>query len=330
MTVKFNSTPQDDMFIYAGLDPKDSAFRVDPHLIGAARLRAISNIYDAYANYKQNLKISYKDYISLVESNLDFFARADTTRKVKQAVSAKLKEMANARLQEEAGMNGVELFFHKLLQFVRLKGFQTLGNYGSQLADKIVKVNLKPLIQQIKTNLTDVIGNAIPIEGITNELNLLSKNDFDAVLNEAYFSTKEGISLQAQKPLIFEGLNEEKKALFLEALYKRKDWFEQSLNILEGAEEEFQNGFIDDQFIFNASQSDLVQITSATRSRTKQVLDQIVPKIISLLLKKNTAFSEVIRLFQKLGAGNQHFAESKLLTEDERKTLKENINFSLL
>ena len=61
------------------------------------------------------------------------------------------------------------------------------------------------------------------------------------------------------KHFIFNGLNTEKRAIFNEALFSRKDWMDQAFDIIEGSNDETIQSFVSEKMV-RTFQNDLGKI----------------------------------------------------------------------
>jgi hypothetical protein len=155
---------------------------------------------------------------------------------VRPHVAAKLKEVANKYILETESKYTLPTWLHRLYgACFGGRGYRTKGEWGLEVADKIVKQDFGELKKQISETIFATVGE--DVAPFKTQINSLSPDQFKQLLNDVIFAKKQASSpFDSPKRLFYQALDESKKKLFDEALLARKDWYDQACNIVYSAE----------------------------------------------------------------------------------------------
>lgn len=324
MSIQFKSNPLTDMILFAGVKPSEEALKKDPRLAylkGDALNQAFDSLKSSYENHVKELKFTPRQYVELVEKNLSYFAKSDTVDKVRKAVAGKLEELSSLRKEEERHSNAIILFFHKLGQLFSGRGFQTLGEYGSQLAQKITSVELKQIIQDFNNLISSDYTIERPDAAIlAQRINDLSEEDFESFLNQSFFASKQGPSLKNEKGDLFKSLSSEKQAQLKKSLLKRVDFLNQALDIIKTTEDKnLISSLFTQEFVEKAQNLFIINYEMPKTSSKKNIVLQLIAKVVSHLMNQGKFLD--VKLIVEL-QGSDFVGD---LSEEDKKKFSDNI-----
>lgn len=211
---------------------------------------ALGGLETEYEKYRETLseKLKYGKFAKIIQKNLK---KLDSiTQDDRVLIVAKLVSLAYRRIEtKENNFSGIYTFFHKCNQWLHGHGFQTKGQWGIELASKIVPLvqypDLENEIEQFlfpspkehPKNLNAPVN--FSEMNLLETINSLSKPRFIMLMYNVILKNEEPV---AKKRMLdfFEALNNEKKGFI------REDIAEGSLNTEE--EVDYKN-LIDENMI---------------------------------------------------------------------------------
>ncbi|MFI5343538.1 MAG: hypothetical protein ACHQUC_04885, partial [Chlamydiales bacterium] len=147
-------------------------------------------------------------------------------------LKGKLKTLSDERKQKiESKFSWIREFFHKVAQYFRGGGYQTLATRADALSSKIE--GLIPAVEQrsvqleldlLKWGLEEIASNPkLPRDDkqkTFNQINQLKKDEFEEILS-IYFNPKKFISCNE----LYQNLSPEKRQMFDNLILARADWY---------------------------------------------------------------------------------------------------------
>lgn len=227
MNTDFKHNPIIDVVIFSG-GKVEYGTQVSPYLKGPAAAEEEGKVR---AHLGTSPVFDYEKFLRVVEKNLGSLRSASTSLENRKCVAQKLTEMSNSRIGEESSFSRIHKFFHKIGQLFSGHGFRTKGEWGLVVAGKM-EAAWRETLRCI------FVGGGWDHE-LTKMINDLSADGFKGILNDIVFATIKGSVLRTEnsKLLFYNGLNEEKKAIFYKELLARKDWYSQAFDVIDLAED---------------------------------------------------------------------------------------------
>jgi len=251
MPVQFQSNDLTDLYLYSGVevDYKESTSIAVHELKGEAQDKAMQELFTSYSQYKQSLHFSYGKFLGKIEANIEELNSPRNSSEQLISVAGKLEELADKRIRKENRFSGVHRFFHKIGQLFQGHGFRTKGEWGKLLANRIKEMDRKMFKSRVEQLVFGEIFRDKLQKGI-EKINQLSKGEFKEALHSVFFRKNESISFgKKNKLIIFNNLNNQKKKIFEQELLKRRDWFSQAADIIEGADREQIKQFVTESMV---------------------------------------------------------------------------------
>lgn len=341
MSVNFQSNPFYDTLLFAGVSINYENNEVIRGLTGEAKDKALNQLKVSYDNYKANLNIKYGQYLNNVEKYTDKFNQPNFPSEARDAVAQKLSELANKRLLEKENHFGrVHKFFHKIGQVFKGHGYRTKAEWGLKVAAKIDQVNsniYKAIIERcilhpMKMGLNEASPYQI-LMGMKDEINNLSEKKFKEVLNDIIFRENEGKFFgEKNKYYFYQNLNEEKRKLFDKELLSRSDWYQQTFDIIEGADKENVMNFVSKEMVAKVQSNPGIILEEYRQGKNKNgywntFFQAIIGATIKDYLEKEN-YSAIYNLLNPISNKREllnALLEKKMLTESEIEKIKSNI-----
>ncbi len=341
--MNINFSELDDIIIFSVNDISEN---LEPQglekLKGDAVQQAIQEFQETYKNYKKDLNFNYGEFLTIVEENLDRLESPKTRSDYRTSVAHKLSELAYERIsQKESNFSWIHKIFHKFRQWRKGHGFKTKGEWGLKLASEMNEVDKKIQKQLIFCKIEWIIKKSSLHFGdkIMKEINGLSEERFTKALNDVIFEMKEDVFFGNKDKLEFyKKLDDDKKEIFKRVLLSRSDWYEQAVEIIEGADDNEFESFIKNNGMvkcFQNNPSELIKRYKKRKSKTgweKRFFTIMFEAVISDYLKQDGT-DKYIKISDLLNDVNNPVKWSKiskdpkLLTKEEVEMVKGNISW---
>ncbi len=227
--------------LYANANP-DLANR----LIGEAATEAFKKFKKSY---EKNHLLDYKSYLNLV---LKESPKLDIDQK--KTVSTKLKDLAQAHINNvEAKRFKITNLFFRCLNALTGQGFYTLGERGLAIATPLAtglgfsdyEKKFKLLLSSNVSDMAEL--NSEDLQAVLEYINNLNEQNFEKFLNTHFFNPAnlDCSTAKEVKLSIFKWLDQDKKVLFSQQLFQRKDWPEQLFDLFKVSSQTQNNEVID-------------------------------------------------------------------------------------